>query len=290
MQRKAWFEFHDHPLFPGFLRDLVTDALQAMWNATEIYSPIAPRLGRAITESRATRVIDLCSGGGGPWLQFSREIQGHGGSYPTILLTDKYPSQGSIRHIAGETENRVSFHPEPVNATRIPCELTGFRTIFSTFHHFGPREACAILKSAFDQHQGIGIFEAAKRDLRTMAAAVAVPLLAFRFAPRIRPFRWSRLFWTYCLPVIPLTLWLDGMLSCLRSYSQEDLRELVSDLGSDAYSWEIGEERGGPVAITYLVGCPCEPVQTESTAIPVPQVEEEVRTQEAVPCRLSWQP
>lgn len=256
MRRKAWFEFHDHPLYPGFLRDLVTDALQAIWNTQQIYSPIWPRLVRAITESRAKRVIDLCSGSGGPWRRFSCEFVQDDGSPAQILLTDKYPNRGPIRNPEGATANRLSFHPEPVNAMEIPPDLTGFRTIFSTFHHFEPAEAYAILKSACEQRQGIGIFEAAKCDLRTLAAVIAVPLLALWLALGIKPFRWSRIFWTYCLPAIPLTLWLDGMLSCLRSYSRADLRELTSGLESDDYRWEIGEERAGPVAITYLVGCP----------------------------------
>jgi hypothetical protein len=32
MGRTELFEIHDHPWFPAFLRDLVTDALQTLWN------------------------------------------------------------------------------------------------------------------------------------------------------------------------------------------------------------------------------------------------------------------
>jgi hypothetical protein len=277
MRRKPWFEFHDHPLYPRFLRDLVTDALGAMWSAKLIYSPIAPRLERAIAESGAKRVVDLCSGAGGPWIRFSGELQGNRGAPPAILLTDKYPRRGPIRQMDGATATRVSFHPEPVDAVDIPAELTGFRTMFSTFHHFGPAEARAILKSAFEQRQGVGIFEAAKRDLRTLATLTVVPLLALWLAPGIRPFRWSRIFWTYCLPVIPLTLWLDGVLSCLRSYSQADLHELISGLESESYRWGIGEERGGPVAITYLVGYPCAPARGQDVRGSTAEMEVEMQ-------------
>jgi hypothetical protein len=263
MRRKPWFELHDHRLYPGFLRDLVTDALQEIWNARQIYSPIALRLGRAVAESGAKRVVDLCSGGGGPWLRLCSELHSDRATEPAVLLTDKYPSRGPIRSVESRTSNRLSFYPRSVDATAIPAELAGFRTMFSTFHHFGPLEAQAILNGAFEQRQGIGIFEAAKCDLRTLAAVIGVPLLALYLAPRIRPFRWSRIFWTYCLPVIPLTLWLDGLLSCLRSYSVADLRELTSGLISETYRWDIGEEHGGPVAITYLVGYPCHPVRRQ---------------------------
>jgi hypothetical protein len=266
MRRKAWFEIHDHPFYPGFLRDFATDALQAIWNAMGVYSPIAPLLERSISRSGARRIVDLCSGGGGPWLSLSRELRANGSARPAILLTDKYPSRGDIRNIQIATGGRLSFHPDPVNAMEIPAELTGFRTIFSTLHHFGPPEVRAILKDAFDQRQGIGAFEAAKCDIRTLAAISFVPLLALRLTPRIRPFRGARIFWTYCLPVIPLTLWLDGVLSCLRSYSQADLRELTSGLESERYQWEIGETEGR-LPITYLVGYPSFSSQPETHAL-----------------------
>jgi len=263
MHRKTWFEFHDHPVYPGFLRDLVTDALQAIWNTMEIYSPVGPRLERALTVSHAIRVIDLCSGAGGPWLRFSREFARRDGPAPEILLTDRFPSKAMIRQIESAAEQRLSYNPDPVDARLIPAELAGFRTIFSTFHHFEPAEARSILRNAFDQRLGIGIFEAAKRDLRTIVSVIGVPLLSLRLAPRIRPFRWSRIFWTWCLPLVPLTLWTDGVLSCLRSYSQADLRELISGMASQDYRWEIGEEQGGPVPVTYLLGYPFSPLQSQ---------------------------
>jgi hypothetical protein len=254
MQRRAWFELHDHRFFPGFLRNLVTDALQAMWNAQDTYGLIVPRLQRALREAGTNRVVDLCSGGGGPWLRLSQDFA-EGGTAPEICLTDIYPNWTAFERLRAEAD--VEFHSEPVNAMRIPGELAGFRTIFSSFHHFCPQEARAILKDAFDQRQGIAVFESATLEMRTLLAIFfLIPLLTLWLAPRIRPFRWSRLFYTYLVPVIPFTLWLDGLLSCLRSYSHADFEELVSALAADDYRWDVGIERGRLVGVAYLVGYP----------------------------------
>ncbi len=254
MQRQPWFEIHDSRFFPRFLRDLVTDALETMWNAQNTYAPLVPLLQRALRQAGTNQVVDLCSGGGGPWLRLSREFEGQDERQPDICLTDVYPNRTAferLRQAAG-----VRFSSEPVNATRIPGELTGFRTIFSSFHHFDPQEARAILKNAFDARQGIAVFESASREPRTLAGVFLVPLLALILAPGIRPFRWSRLLFTYLVPVIPFTLWMDGLLSCLRSYSQQDFQELVAGLDDEDYRWEIGVERSRFVAISYLIGCP----------------------------------
>ena len=263
MQRRGWFEIHDHRLFPRFLRDLVTDALEAMWNTQDTYAPIVPRLRQALAAAGTNRVVDLCSGGGGPWLKLSRDFSSAGVPPPQVCLTDIYPNRRAFERLRAEAA--VDYCAEPVNAMRIPRELVGFRTIFSSFHHFAPKEARAILKDAFDARQGIAVFEGATRELRTVVAVFLLPVLALLLAPRIRPFRWSRLFYTYLVPVIPFTLWMDGLLSCLRSYSQSDFQELVSGMAAEDYRWEVGIERGRWVAVAYLIGHPMRRGRRESS-------------------------
>jgi hypothetical protein len=82
-------------------------------------------------------------------------------------------------------------------------------------------------------------------------------LMPFFFTPWIRPFRWSRLFWTYLIPVVPFVFLFDGIVSCLRTYRPEELREMVGELTAAGYQWQIGEQSGmhGEMPITYLIGC-----------------------------------
>ena len=67
-----------------------------------------------------------------------------------------------------------------------------------------------------------------------------IPFLILFLTLRIRPFRWARVLWTYVLPVVPFVLWFDGWISCLRSYSHEELSELVRSLPEESYRWELG--------------------------------------------------
>ncbi|QNI30708.1 class I SAM-dependent methyltransferase [Alloacidobacterium dinghuense] len=254
MRRQKWFEFHDHRLYPGFLRDLVTDALEAIWNYTNSYRVIVPRLRAAMEDAGTHQIVDLCSGGGGPWIHLQEQFES-AENYPiNVALTDKYPNEKALAQSG--LSLGLEFYSAPVDAREIPVGLNGFRTIFSTFHHFNPVAARAILADAVERRQGIAIFEAAKRSFRTMLATSMVPLLSWRVTPGIRPFRWSRILWTYLLPVVPFTLFVDGVLSSLRAYSLEDLRELTEGLGGGEYQWEIGEQGGGRIGITYLIGKP----------------------------------
>lgn len=251
MRRQRWFEIHDQAWFPQFLRDLTTEALEAMWASNRTYHPIAERLRAALKQADTDRVVDLCSGGGGPWLVLYDSVAA--GREIEVCLTDFYPNA----RMAGQNRNpHVHVCSEPVDARRVPPALRGFRTIFSAFHHFDPEAARAMLADAFERREGIAVFEAARPNLWTILTVTAVPFLAFRNALAARPVRWSRIFWSCVVPVIPAILWIDGVLSCLRSYSLEDLRELTAGLSATDYAWEIGDQRGGPVAVRYLVGLP----------------------------------
>lgn len=261
MQRQRWFEIHDSPWFPGFLRDLVTESLEAVWNAHGTYRPIVPRLREALRAAGSSAVVDLCSGGGGPWPGLRDEVAG--GRPLTIHLTDRYPNarlraavHGTVTAFGAPAQGSLIAEGEPVDAGAVPEGLHGFRTVFSAFHHFDPEAARAILADAVARREGVAIFEGARRDAWTMTALVAVPFLALGAAAAARPMRFSRILWTWIVPVVPLVLLVDGLLSCLRSYSLEDLRELTRGLSRPDYTWQVGDEPGGRVPIRYLIGTP----------------------------------
>ena len=91
-----------------------------------------------------------------------------------------------------------------------------------------------------------------------MLLVLLIPLSAWLVVPLTSPFKWSRLFWTYLIPVVPFVLLFDGMVSCLRVYSVPQLRELTQDLGGSEYLWESGRQKAAylSIPITYLIGHP----------------------------------
>lgn len=260
MRRVQFIELHEQPWFPSSLRDYVTDALQFGFNLFKVYSPIAPLLQHALDSTRSGSIVDLCSGGGGPWLDLYRKLQspklGEDAPALQIWLTDKYPNLGAFQNVRAVSENHITFYPDSVDAMNVPRELKGLRTMFTSFHHFPPDEARAILQDAVDASEGIGIFETTRRSPSTIGLMLAWVLVLFVCTPWIRPFRWSRLLWTYLFPIIPLVLLFDGVVSCLRTYRPQELREIVEKLTAAEYQWESGEHSRAKAPITYLIGYP----------------------------------
>jgi hypothetical protein len=81
-------EFHEQLWFPATIREEITDALQFGLNLTKAYAPIAALLQNAMACNRSHSIVDLCSGGGGPWRKLSETLQRAGPPFQ-ILLTDK---------------------------------------------------------------------------------------------------------------------------------------------------------------------------------------------------------
>ncbi len=228
-------EIHDLPSCPPSLRDALTDFLAFIANLAGAYDPVAPLLRRALARTGAHRIIDLCSGAGGPWRTLATQV-----GVP-VVFTDLYPHGHNVVR---------------VEARSVPAELDGFRTVFTAFHHFRPAEARAILADAVQRRQGIGVFEIARRAPLEIGVVALTWLGTLAAVPFIRPWQWSRFAWTYVPPVLPVVGTFDGIVSCLRTYSEPELRELVR--GLDNYDWDIGHFRGrwSPLRGSYLIGVP----------------------------------
>ncbi|MBA4389734.1 MAG: hypothetical protein C0399_02200 [Syntrophus sp. (in: bacteria)] len=267
MRRLHLIEIMDQKWCPDHVRDGITDYLRWFEHFWNIYQPIFPRLKQVLEELRSERIIDLCSGGGGPWVNFYRELDDLKECAPMVYLTDLYPNGSALEVSRNIFFGRILFCSEPVSATNVPTHLTGFRTLFSAFHHFSPPMAKSILRDAVRSSQGIAIFEISRRTPLMIALMCFSPLLVIFSTPFITPFRWWRLFWTYLVPAIPFAFTFDAISSCLRTYSPQELRELTEEIAVDGYHWESGIQPLGCTSfgITYLIGYPIPEKHTVET-------------------------
>ena len=251
-------EIHDQPWCPRVIRNDVTDFLQYSTNHWGQYTPLLPTLCYFLQRVDARQIIDLCSGGCGPWQGLYGTISRvFGGSFQ-IMLTDRYPNLAAFQLACDLSGGAIDFRAEPLDAGTLPQELSGFRTLFGSFHHFSPAQAKQVLQDAVDSGEGIGIFEMTDRRLITVLTMLTAPIFVLLHTLKIRPFRWSRLLLTYLVPVVPFLVMVDGIISCLRSYTTEELTVMTASLTGAPYEWEIQRRKSprSPFPIISVIGCP----------------------------------
>ena len=215
-------------------------------------------------------VLDLCSGTGGPTARLAavgddsrggaeaRELRGVPAAYvrqlrrTRYLLTDLHPPVAAYRDLAARHPHRLAARHTPTNALELPRGVaTGCRTLHGSFHHFPPGEAVRLLADAVEKRDGIAYaglgtpltdarLRIAEVSERTVTAVVCitlllVPLCLLTLVRRPSP---GRLWWTVVVPVVPLILLLDGVVSCLRTYTVAEVRGLLDRVPhSDTYLW-----------------------------------------------------
>ena len=255
------FEFEDQPWFPDVLRAGQMDYLRFMISGLGIYRPVAPLLANGLQQTSQNQLLELGAGAGGGTETVLAALQQQPTTPPGLrwLLTDLYPQPAAWADVARRTRAAIRGHAAPVNALAVPPDLPGFRVIFSAFHHFAPPQAEALLRDAVASSAGIGVFEGASKSWLEIGLALTVlPVAQLLLTPFFRPFRLSRLVFTYLLPLIPLTTMWDGVVSILRMYSPAALLALAQRADpTGRYQWQAGQLRHwwGP-RVTYLLGTP----------------------------------
>ncbi|MFY0652574.1 MAG: hypothetical protein JXQ96_11100 [Cyclobacteriaceae bacterium] len=253
MARIHLFEFEDQSWFPTFLRNYGTDFLQFLSNKTKMYKPIIFLLTENLNQSESIQIIDLGSGGGGGLIWLNSELKKEIPDLK-VLLTDYFPNIPAFEYTKIQADN-IEYIENSVDARDVPSELKGLRTQFLSLHHFKPTDAIQILQNAVDSGNPIAIFEAQERSIPSVMAMIFSPLTVLFTTPFIVPFKFGRILFTYLIPIVPLFVLWDGVVSCLRTYSVKEMEELVSKVDrGDTYEWKIDKVKSGPGIILYLIG------------------------------------
>lgn len=215
--------------------------------------------------------VDICAGGGGPTPTIEKQVNNQlteDGKEPAkFKLTDLSPHVDEWTRLSKRSSN-IDFVPEPVNAIdardlaekgKKECRLFSL-----AFHHLDDDVAAAVLKNTIETADAIvyvrliliclhwpglntdavfvlsSIFELQNRSLLGLINVLGVGLGAslvtlFYF--------WQdpiHLLFTYLIPIIPFVFIFDGVVSCLRTRSHDEVLSLLRQYpGVDVSSWEF---------------------------------------------------
>lgn len=260
-----FFEFEDQLWLPNAIREGMTDYLRFIFNTANLYHPITPILADTFAKSGSSQILDLCSGSGGAIQTLQAQLEVQLQKPVTFILSDKFPNLPAFNYLKKSSRGKIDYIEHPVDATCVPHNVKGFRTIFSGFHHFNSSEAQSVLKNAMDANEGIAVFDGGDKNIFIiLVILIGHPLLFLILTPFIRPFSFTRLLFTYIIPLIPLcTVW-DGIISILRLYSPKRLLQLTEEFKNENYTWKAGKvtNRFG-MNISFLTGTPLNPLEPD---------------------------
>jgi len=239
----------------GFLETVLTLSLRH--NKTLAEGVCAPIVA-ALKQTKQKRIIDLCSGGGGPWAALQPIVSEKMNESVTVTLTDLYPNLEAFERIQSHQPDGIDFYRDPVDATALPKQTPGVRTVFDGLHHFSPQQAQSVIHAAVEDRAAIVIFEAvARHPFQLFQMVFVLPFLVTILTPFIRPFDWRWIPLTYLFPISTIAICWDGFVSCLRIYMPKDLLGMAHMADpNETFTWCSGSLYPANMGGIYMVGIP----------------------------------
>ncbi len=229
LPRLHLFEFMDLEFFPASMRRRMTDCLRDVEAFTGLFNWAVPLIVELLGASGRRSIVDLGTGSGGPIVRLFPKLVA-AGALDDLVLTDLYPNLEAIVAQPG-----LRYDPRSVDASAVPNDLHGLRVLCNSFHHMPPDLARAVLADAHAKGEPLLVLEALNRDPFAMVASVAVAVMAWILMPFLQRFDvGSALLW-WLVPVVPVLLVWEGVVSCLRCYTRGEFGRMVATLPGATY-------------------------------------------------------
>ena len=241
MKRFHLFEFEDLSWFPNWLRICLTRLIVVVHKLVGSTEVIKDELAQLIRSTGQQQIVDLCSGSGGPMVGVIEQLnQDQSTSSIKLILSDLYPNTTLFKSFHEHPD--ISYQDSPVDATNLENAPAGIKSMICSFHHMPPDQAQNILQSACSNKETLFIYEMSDNSYPAWLWWTAFPtniIMCFFITPFVRPLTWQQLLFTYLIPIIPICFAWDGAVSNARTYTVEDMNELLSNERCENYNWNI---------------------------------------------------
>jgi hypothetical protein len=266
MKRVQLFEFEDQKWFPDKMRISLTKLIIVLHKMMGLGELLAERVKYALEKSGESQIVDLGSGAGGAMPDVFLILKEDDTQDKTkMLLTDLYPNKATVHSINSKKNPNISYHEGSVDATNLKNVPEGLKTMVNSFHHMNEPAAKQILSSAASNKESILIYEMSENKMPLLLWWLMLPIsfvimivMVLFMTPFVKPLTFYQIFFTYFIPVIPISYAWDGQASMPRIYTLNDLDILLEGIDSKGYHWEKGPaiNKKGKAQGYFLLGTP----------------------------------
>jgi hypothetical protein len=229
------FEFMDQKWIPASLHATLRDVLGFHLRVTLFYYYrwAAESALETAEGVGAKRISELGAGSAG-FSQTLAELIRQRRADIGVEISDLRPNAQQYRSLEKDYPGILSARMESVDFTTKPVggDDRDVVVLSAAFHHVPPEAREQVLRAMVLRR--VMIFESVTRNLKSIAGcaigflpAMATPLY---FIGR-RPGRWRRFVWCWLIPVAPIMVAWDGVVSCLRCWTEDEWRAELQRLG-----------------------------------------------------------
>lgn len=225
MKRKQITQIINVGWFPKFLKTLIAEFLSWFVVKVNATKPFIPVIEDVLNKTNHNRIINI-----------------------------EFNVGAGIETVKPFLKDDVTV--DSIHITNFNTSEKGVYLFVNSFHQLNSEKAKKILQDIVDSGNPVVVVEGNNDSLwQIVGMTVFVPLTVLLTAFFVKPFRISRIIFTYLIPILPIIIVIDGCIALLKLYNPTDLLELTSSLERNNYEWKAGKNdngRGGK--IMYLTG------------------------------------
>lgn len=229
------FEFMDQAWVPASLRDTLREILECGNSRPfrSYYDWVADEVYRVAQETGAEQIVELGAGTAPITRLLAKK------SWDTevrLVPCDGNPDIASYRELAAD-------HPEIVQPIYATIDFSQEHRwaentllfLSATLHHVPSDQRAAVIQSLTQSADNVLIFEPLRKTLLSMLFVLpsVIPALLLPVRYLRRPGRVRRLLWCWLAPAAPLMFVWDGLVSCLREWTDQEWRDHLNKSTDD---------------------------------------------------------
>lgn len=225
MKRRHTPQFINQSWFPTFLKQCIFEFMTWFVGKVKAAVPFLPVIEEGLTRTSKRQIINIDSQSGAGFETLE-----------PLLEKDIVIQKTDVKNI--QTTHK------------------GLYVSVNAFHQLTPVEAKALLTTIAKSGNPVAIVEGNNDSLwQVVGMTIFVPLTVLLTAPFVKPFRFSRIIFTYLIPILPIVTLIDGFLALFKLYAPVDLEELTASIAIENYHWRSGKmDNGRGGKIIYLLG------------------------------------
>ena len=254
------FEFCDQEWVPNSVRECLFECMDSCNSGLRSFNrKVANTVIEMARNVGLKKIIELGAGRAPITTCLAEDDRSEG---LTLIPCDITPNQAVYRQLAAKYEDRVQPIFSSVDITDTHEQLDSAVLVLAGMMHHIPFELRpAVLEALSQSSSKIAMFEPLKRSLLSifLATLAVFPALLLPVVRLHRPGRLRRFLWCWLLPVVPPMFACDGVVSCLRQWTEGEWQAEFDRLGDLARAVEIHSQSnslqviwsGKEIAITH---------------------------------------
>lgn len=250
------FEFGDLPKIPKFYHNFLRTLMSRLYELFKIHQLWIPHILAFCKENESTVIMDPCAGSGKVNQLIESEIQKDVNIQFILsdIMTDRAPMFAD--HINGLRNKRLQYISHSIDFLKSQNEYKQPKMFINSFHHFTNDQVIEILKASSQNSSNLLILEYCRKTFMSFISMILGPFIAMILFPIVvkKNDLIETFIFMYLIPIIPMMLLWDGVISSLRTYDKDDIENLLKRAGIDNYeiTYSSGRSLLYPSGVTAM--------------------------------------